>query len=152
MVLFLLSLLALAPAATFVYGAEAHGVWNVRRLRQDCGKPGCNQKFYINGERRDDSAPFVNRRDLDSFCGGLGLGGQWKECRSLNPYTPAGAGGFAKMSGWNETSRTAEVWFTWLTLDGAKTVNETGRMVVEPAVVWDVASCRQMIIVSREEV
>ncbi|OAR05935.1 hypothetical protein LLEC1_03701 [Akanthomyces lecanii] len=147
----LVSLLALAPA-TLVYGVEFHGVWNVQRLRQDCSQAGCNQEFYINGERLIDADPFVNRRTFDAFCGGLGLGGQWKECRSLNPYTPAGGGGFAKMSDWNETSNTAEVWFTWLSPNGAKTVNETGRMVVEPYVVWDVASCRQMIIVSRENV
>ena len=148
----LISLLALALAATLVYAAEAHGVWNVQRLRQDCGKPGCNQEFYINGERRVSDSPFVNRRDFNSFCRDLVLGCQWKECRSLNPYTPEGAGGFAKMSAWNETSRTVEVWFTWLTKNGVKTVNEAGCMVVEPSVVWDVASCRQMIIVSWEEV
>lgn len=151
MVSFLVSLLALAPASTLLYGAAASGEWNVQRLRRDCGQGGCNQEFYVNGERlTSNSLGNPNSRDFDSYCTGLAFGGEWTACRSQIPYTTEG--GFARMSAIDRTSGAVEVWFTWLNPDGGRPVNETGRIVVEGPKTWDVAQCRQMTIVSKQAV
>ncbi|EJP67393.1 uncharacterized protein BBA_03967 [Beauveria bassiana ARSEF 2860] len=152
---FLTSLLALAPAATLVYGAETSTTaWNVQRMKQNCGNGGCNQEFYINGELRNSGDPYANpfARQFDSHCSGLGLGFGWEACRSYIPYTPEGEGGFARIDWGGQDGKEVVVSFTWLNSYGAKKLNETGSMVVEPPGRWDVAKCRQMTMISKVEV
>ncbi|EGX91583.1 hypothetical protein CCM_05741 [Cordyceps militaris CM01] len=154
MSLFLLSLALLAAPTALVAGAETPGVWNVQRLKQNCGKGGCNLEFYINGELKITSDPYSapGTRDFDARCTGLAFGGDWTPCQSLIPYTPADRGGRAKMGDVNKTSGSVEVWYAWVNWEGQRQVKETGRMVVEAPRLWDVAKCRQMAIVSREYV
>ncbi|KGQ03562.1 hypothetical protein BBAD15_g11165 [Beauveria bassiana D1-5] len=151
---FLIALVALAPAATLVYGAETSAAWNVQRLKQNCGKGGCNQEFYINGELQNTGDPFALpfAREFDSHCSGLGLGFGWEACRSQIPYTPEAKGGFARMDWGGRDEKEVVVSFTWLNQYGAKNMNETGSMVVEPPGRWDVAKCRQMTVMSKVEV
>ncbi|KAF1734663.1 hypothetical protein CRV24_006205 [Beauveria bassiana] len=143
----LLGLLALAPATTLAYrGEPKDGVWDVQRLKQVCGKPGCYQQFYVNV--RDENSP--TRVAFDSFCTTLLVGGDWQKCGSEVPYSPNG--GFAKMGNYDNATTTADVWFSWIFREDGKNVNATGRMVVESPNYWDVAKCRQMVVVSKEYV
>ncbi|KAJ3491212.1 hypothetical protein NLG97_g5633 [Lecanicillium saksenae] len=148
------SLLALAPAATLVYAGETSTTWSVQRLKQNCGKGGCNQEFYINGELRNSGDPYAPpfARRFDSHCSGLGLDAGWTACRSQIPYTPEDKGGFERMDWRGEDRKEVVVSFTWLNPYGARVMNETGRMVVEPTGRWDVAKCLQMTVISKEEV
>lgn len=144
MVSFLLSLLALSPAATLVSGAETDEIWSVQRLQQVCGKGGCYQEFYVSGQFK----PWPEARAFDSYCTGLGFEVEWKQCRSQLPYSGGENGGFAKINPWNETSKSFEVWFSRENFGSKK--NETGRMEVESTWSWDVGKCRQMTVISKE--
>ncbi|KAJ3497188.1 hypothetical protein NLG97_g2093 [Lecanicillium saksenae] len=132
--------------------AKVDNYMNVQRLKQNCGKGGCNQSFYINGDLRNSGDPFapIFARQFDSRCT-LGMGTGWTACQSQIPYTPEDKGGLARME-WNQDKKEVVVSFTWLNEYGAKNVNETGRMVVEPTGRWDVAKCLQMPVISKEEV
>ncbi|PMB63949.1 hypothetical protein BM221_010111 [Beauveria bassiana] len=132
----LLGLLALAPATTLAYrGEPKDGVWDVQRLKQ---------QFHVNV--RDENSP--TRVAFDSFCTTLLVGGDWQKCGSEVPYSPNG--GFAKIGNFDNTTKTADVWFSWIFREDGKNVNATGRMVVESPKYWDVAKCRQMVVVSKE--
>jgi hypothetical protein len=147
----LIAFLALAPAACLAQSSESAadtstglGVFDVQRLKRNCGQGGCYTDLYVNGKKNY----MPDAWSFDAHCTLYGVEGEWVECQTQVPYTPPG-GLFVKMDPWNKTSRTYDFWFSHHYKELHKTVNATARMEVGD-LKWDVSQCRQMTVLSKE--